>query len=141
MRLDHIGFVVKDINQFKDYYIKTFLCKPLTGIVDEPAHGVEIMFLETGYGDMPMIELIAPVSKKSKVSAFLEKTGGGIHHLAYEVENIHESINHFKSLGSLILGDIVPGAGHHNTPTVWLYTSEKSLVELIQKQDEKQRPL
>ena len=93
------------------------------------------MFLETGYGDMPMIELITPSSKESKVTGFLEKTGGGIHHLAYEVPDIHEAIKHFKSLGALILGDIGPGAGHNNTPTVWLYTSQKSLVELIQKQD------
>jgi len=33
------------------------------------------------------------------------------------------------------LGDIVPGAGHNNTPTVWLYTNEKNLVELIQEQN------
>jgi len=137
MRLDHIGFVVKDIETFRDYYIETFLAKPLSDIIDEPAHDVKIMFLETGYGDMPMIELITPSSKNSKVSAFLEKTGGGIHHLAYEVPNINEAIEHFKSLGSIILGNIVPGAGHNNTPTVWLYTKEKNLVELIQEQDEK----
>ena len=135
MRLDHIGFVIKDIEKYRDYYIKAFCCKPLSGIIDEPAHGVKIMFLETGYGNMPMIELITPSSKESKVTGFLEKTGGGIHHLAYEVLDIHEAIEHFKSLGALILGDIVPGAGHNNTPTVWLYTSQKSLVELIQQQD------
>ena len=135
MRLDHIGFVVKDIKTFRDYYIKTFCAKPLTDIIDEPAHDVKIMFLETGYGDMPMIELITPSSKNSKVSAFLEKTGGGIHRLAYEVPEINKAIEHFKSLGSIIIGDIVPGAGHNNTPTVWLYTTEKNLVELIQAQN------
>ena len=112
MRLDHIGFVVKDIEEYRDYYIKTFCCKPLSDIIDEPAHGVKIMFLETGYGNMPMIELITPSSKESKVSGFLDKTGGGIHHLAYEVVDINEAIEHFKSLGSLIIGNVVPGAGH-----------------------------
>ena len=106
MRLDHIGFVVKDIKEYRDYYIKTFCCKPLSGIVDEPAHNAKITFLETGYGYMPMIELIMPSSKESKVTGFLAKTGGGIHHLAYEVPDIHKAIEHFKSLGSLILGDI-----------------------------------
>lgn len=135
MRLDHIGFVVKDIEKFKDYYMKTFGARPLSDVIDEPAHGVKIMFLETGYGDMPMVELITPSKNNSKVSSFLEKTGGGIHHLAYEVPEINEAIEHFKSLGSIIIGDIVPGAGHNNTPTVWLYTTEKNLVELIQAQD------
>ena len=92
MRLDHIGFVVKDIEEYRDYYIKTFCCKPLSDIIDEPAHGVKIMFLETGYGNMPMIELITPSSTESKVSGFLDKTGGGIHHLAYEVVDINEAI-------------------------------------------------
>ena len=136
MKLDHIGIVVKNIEQYSKYYIKTFLARAITGIIDEPARGVEVMFIETGYGYMPMVELISPKSSNSKVSNFLEKTGGGIHHLAYEVNNIDKAIDHFKSLDSLILGPIVPGAGHNNTPTVWLYTSEKSIVELIQKQNE-----
>ena len=46
MRLDHIGFVVKDIKKYRDYYIKTFCAKPLSDIIDEPAHGVKIIFLE-----------------------------------------------------------------------------------------------
>ena len=141
MRLDHIGIVVKRIDEYKDYYVKNFRCRPLSDIIDEPAHGVQIMFLDSGHGSLPMIELITPVSEDSKVSGFLEKTGGGIHHLAYEVPDIHEAIEHFKSLGSLILGDIVLGAGHNNTPTVWLYTSHKSLIELIQKQNAQDRPV
>ena len=72
MRLDHIGIVVKDIEQYRDYYIKTFCCEPLSGIVDEPAHGVRIMFLGTGNGEMPMIELVTPSSKDSKVQSFLD---------------------------------------------------------------------
>ena len=134
MRLDHIGMVVKDIERAKEYQMKTYGRKPLTGIIHEPAHKVNIIFLELGYGPMPMLELITPIAKDSRVSSFLEKTGGGIHHLAYEVADIEQTIEHFKSLRSLILGGIVPGAGHNNTRTVWLYTSEKNLIELIEQQ-------
>ena len=132
--LDHIGVVVKNISDAKDYYIRTYGCKVLTDIINEPAHNVDIMFLSMGHGSMPMFELIQPVNDKSKVSGFLKKTGGGIHHLAYEVANIDIAIEHFKSLKSMILGDIVPGAGHNNTRTVWLYTHERNLVELIEEQ-------
>jgi methylmalonyl-CoA/ethylmalonyl-CoA epimerase len=133
MKLDHIGVVVKDINKSKEYYIKTYGSEPLTDIVHEPAHHVNIMFLNVGHGPMPMIELISPLSDESKVSGFLKKTGGGIHHLAYEVADIDQAIEHFKSLRSMILGEIVPGAGHSNLPTVWIYTPDKSLIELIEK--------
>ena len=99
--LDHIGVVVKNISDAKDYYIRTYGCKVLTDIINEPAHNVDIMFLSMGHGSMPMFELIQPVNDKSKVSGFLKKTGGGIHHLAYEVANIDIAIEHFKSLMGL----------------------------------------
>ena len=134
MKLEHIGIVVKDIEQSRDYYEKTYGCRPLSEVIFEPAHKVHILFLDVGHGAMPTIELITPSEDNSQVSNFLKKKGGGIHHLAYEVDDIEKAIEHFKSLGSLMLGSIVPGAGHNNTPTVWLYTSQKDLVELIEKQ-------
>ena len=75
-----------------------------------------------------MLELIMPTNDKSKVYNFLKK-GGGLHHLAYEVEDIKKTIDYFKSKKSIILGDIVPGAGHNNTNTVWLYTNQKELIK------------
>jgi methylmalonyl-CoA/ethylmalonyl-CoA epimerase len=133
LRLDHIGIVVESLGAASKDFQRLHGFKPLTGRIHEPAHEVEILFLEIGHGQMPMVELIRPLSKKSKVSNFLEKNGGGIHHLAYEVDDIHESIQSFKKEGSIVLGGIVPGAGHSNLPTVWIYLPDKSLVELIQK--------
>ena len=130
MKLDHIGIVVKDIEHASLDYQRIHGLKQKTEIIHEPAHNVEVIFFETGHGAMPMIELIMPLSDTSKVSRFLKKTGGGIHHLAYEVGNINDGIDHYKSIGSIILGDIVPGAGHSNLPTVWIYTPDKSLIEL-----------
>lgn len=133
LRLDHIGIVVKDLNLSSRDYQRLHGLNPITGRIHEPAHDVDIIFLETGHGIFPMIELITPLSDASKVSGFLNKTGGGIHHLAYEVGDISEAIGHYESLGAIILGDIVPGAGHSNLPTVWIYLPDKSLIELIQK--------
>ena len=133
LRLDHIGIVVKDIEKASQDYLLFHGLKQKTEKIHEPAHDVNVMFFETGHGAMPMIELIMPLSDSSKVSGFLKKTGGGIHHLAYEVDNIYDGIEHYKSMGSVILGEIVPGAGHSNLPTVWIYTPDKSLIELIQK--------
>ena len=133
LRLDHIGIVVKNIEQSCTDYQRIHGLKQKTKRIHEPAHDVEIMFFETGHGSMPMIELIMPLSDSSKVSGFLKRTGGGIHHLAYEVNDINDAIDHYKSMGSVILGEIVPGAGHSNLPTVWIYAPDKSLIELIEK--------
>ncbi len=133
MKLDHIGVVVNDIEHSQEYYTRMFDCRPLSKIIYEPAHKVHVLFLDVGHGSSPMIELIMPAAEDSRVSAYLKKTGGGIHHLAYEVPDIDEAVRHFKSSKAMIIGGIVPGAGHDNTRTVWLYTVEKELVELIEQ--------
>ena len=51
--------------------------------------------------------------------------------------NNSKKILHFKKKNSIILTDIVPGAGHNKTPTVWLYTPQAELIELIEKQKNK----
>ena len=43
-------------------------------------------------------------------------------------------MKYFKKKNFIVLSDIVPGAGHNNTPTAWLYSYDGDLVELIQKQ-------
>ena len=134
MKFDHIGVVVSDIKSSIENYSNNYMFKPLTKIIHEPAHKVDLIFFDFGYGYMPALELIMPTSDKSKVYNFLKKKSGGLHHLAYEVENIEQAINYFKSKQAIALGDIVPGAGHNNTRTAWLYTNQKELVELVEKQ-------
>ena len=133
MKFDHIGIVVGDIKSSIKTYSDSYKFKPLTKIIHEPAHEVDLIFFDFGHGYMPMLELIMPTNEKSKVHNFLKK-GGGLNHLAYEVENIENAINYFKSKKSIILGDVVPGAGHNNTNTVWLYTNQKELIELVEAQ-------
>lgn len=132
LKLDHIGVVVSDIEKSQDYYKKNYGFDAATKKFFEPAHGVNVLFINIGYGQTPAIELIEPINEKSKVYNFLKKTGGGFHHLAYQVDDIKKAIEHYKSQKSLVITEIVPGAGHGNVPTVWLYTPEKNLVELIE---------
>ena len=134
MKFDHIGIVVEDIKSSIETYSNNYNFKPLTKIIYESAHGVDLIFFDFGHGYMPVLELIMPTSDKSKVYNFLKKKGGGLHHLAYEVQDINKAINYFKSKKSIVLGEVVPGAGHNNTKTVWLYTSRKGLIELVEAQ-------
>ncbi|MDD2680365.1 MAG: VOC family protein [Candidatus Omnitrophica bacterium] len=132
-RLDHIGIVVRDLEEAKAYYKQCFGFDASSPIVDEPAQKVKIVFLETGHGDAPSIELIQPVSEASTVFNFLEKTGGGLHHLAYLVSDFDEAIEHFKKNKALMVGKVYPGAGHKGQRVIWFYTARKDLVELIEE--------
>lgn len=133
MKLDHIGIVVKDLEAAQQYYEKHYGFQPLSSVVDEPAQKVKIMFIETGPAGGPAIELIQPVSEDSAVFHFLNKTGGGLHHLSYEVKDLDKTIEHFKSLKALMIGKVYPGAGHKGQRVIWFYTVTKELIELIEE--------
>lgn len=133
MRLDHIGMVVSDLEAFKKYYQDLFGFNGFSPVIDEPEQKVRIIFVKTGNPGSADIELIQPIGENSAVYNFLKKTGGGLHHLAYEVPDLDKSIEHFKQEKALVIGNIYPGAGHQGRRVVWFYTRLKELIELIER--------
>lgn len=131
MKLHHIGKVVRDLDEAIRYHRETFGHLPLGDPVVDPVQKVRVVLLDVGYGHEAVIELIQPVSEDSPVQKFLAK-GGGLHHLSYKTRDIQASVAEFRGKGALILGDVVPGEGHDGRATVWLYTREKELVELVE---------
>ncbi len=139
MKIDHIGFVTNDFNNTIRIFKNLLGLRQITKKIKEPAHNVEIVFFDLGNNSYPALEIIRPMSKSSKISNFLSKKGDGIHHLAYEVKNIYKKIEELKKKNFLVLSEIVPGAGHNNTPTVWLFSPNNQLIELVQKQKNKSK--
>ena len=136
-KIDHIGYVVKNIKESKKYFRKIYNFKSLTNFIYEKAHGVNITFIDLGNNSTPALELIEPTSKKSKVYNFLHQKGGGMHHLAYEVDNLDKAIRYFIKNNFLQISPVVPGAGHNLTKTCWLLGQNKELIELLEKQKQK----
>jgi len=132
MKLHHIGKVVKDLKKAQEYYKETFGWEPLEEPVVDPIQKVEVLLLNTGYGEKVPLELICPVDEDSPVYKFLKKHGEGLHHLSLEVEDLDRAIEDLRTKGALILGEVVPSKAHKN-PSVWLYTRSRELVELIEK--------
>jgi methylmalonyl-CoA epimerase len=135
MKLHHIGKVVKDMGEAQKYYEDTFGLKARSKPVIDPNQRVEVVFIETGHGQDLTIELIRPLDETSPVHKFLEK-GGGFHHLCFEVDDIRKSMDAFKKKGALILGKPVPGKGHGDRTTVWIFTPAKDLIELVERDDD-----
>lgn len=133
MKLYHIGKVVKDLEEAKKYYKETFGLEPIGEPVVDPIQKVEVQKLNTGHGNEVTLELLQPLGEDSPVNKFLQKHGEGLHHLSFEVEDIHQSIKEFREKGALILGDVVPSKGYGDKPSVWLYTRSRELVELIER--------
>lgn len=136
MKLHHIGKVVKDLDEAVKYHRETFGLEPMGGKVVDPIQKVEVVLLNTGFGEDATIELIKPLSEDSPVNKFLKK-GGGLHHLSFQVEDIQTAVQELRQQGALILGDVVPSAGHNKYPSVWLYTRSREIVELIEKKEDR----
>lgn len=131
MKLHHIGKVVKDLQEAITYHRETFGLEPMGEPVIDPNQKVEVVALNTGFGQEATLELIHPVSDDSPVNKFLKK-GGGLHHLSFQVDDIQKAIQDLKSKGAIILGDVVPSTGFKNQPSIWLYTRSRELIELIE---------
>lgn len=79
------------------------------------------------------IELVEPASADSPVSAFLEKRGPGIHHLAWKVDDCAAAIDTLKAKGLRMI-DEAPRPGSHKTTIAFVHPKSTGgvLMELVQ---------
>jgi len=82
------------------------------------------------------IELLEPTSDDSPISKFLEKRGGGIHHIAVEVEDIEATLRQLKAKGMRLI-DETPRIGAENCLVAFVHPSAANgvLLELVQTPD------
>lgn len=128
-RLNHVAIVVPDLAQAAAMYATTLGAK-VTAQQPLPDHGVTTVFIEL---PNTKIELLHPLGEGSPVQNFLDNNpSGGMHHVCYEVEDIHAAIAHLVSEGARVLGDGQPKIGAHGLPVVFLHPKDfcGTLVEL-----------
>ncbi|MBM7559487.1 methylmalonyl-CoA epimerase [Marinitoga litoralis] len=128
-KIDHIGIVVKSIDKALKLY-NNMLGLELTGEEILEDRGLKVAFIKVGD---TRIELLEPLHENSEVSGFLEKKGEGMHHIAYEVDDVKSMIEKAKELELKPLSD-EPKDGAHNTKVVFLHpkTTNGVLVELVE---------
>ena len=128
-RLNHVAIVVPDLAAAAQMY-KTSLGATVTDPQPLPEHGVTTVFVEL---PNTKIELLHPLGEDSPVEKFLENNpSGGMHHVCYEVTDIHAAIDHLVAEGARVLGDGKPKIGAHNLPVVFLHPKDfcGTLIEL-----------
>ncbi len=128
-KIDHVGIAVADLDGAVAVY------RRLTG--KEPAHrqvvesdGIEAVMFEVGDS---RIELLGSTRDDSKIASFLAKRGGGLHHVAYGVDDVQKALDHFASLGLRLL-DSTPRLGAAGRLVAFLHPSAGGgvLTELCQ---------
>lgn len=128
-RLNHVAIVVPDLAAAALMYHNT-LGATVSEQLPLPDHGVTTVFVEL---PNTKIELLHPLGEDSPVQNFLDNNpSGGMHHVCYEVTDIHKAIDQLVGDGARVLGDGQPKTGAHGLPVVFLHPKDfcGTLVEL-----------
>lgn len=94
-RIDHIGVAVHDLDEAVELYRDRFQMAEQHRETVE-AFGVEAVLLEVGEGH---VELLKPTGSEGGVAKFLEKNGPGMHHVAYQCEDIDAALQQCRDAG------------------------------------------
>jgi len=129
-KIEHIGIAVKDLEVSNLLFEKLFGA-PAYKFEEVESEGVTTSFFQNGPNK---IELLAATNPESPIAKFLEKKGEGIHHIAFDVENIEEEIIRLKKEGFVVLNEI-PKKGADNKLVAFLHPKSTNgvLIELCQE--------
>jgi len=128
MVIDHIGIVVKSLEQGIEYWENVFGYKQMTEIVINTRQKVKVVFLKKE--NSLLIKLIEPTDETSPIYRISRK-GGGLHHLAFRCEEINEEISRLKSLGLRVITNPEPGEAFENNQIAFLLGNQTLNIELI----------
>lgn len=129
-KIEHIGIAVKSLEFSNDLFKKLF-GKPNYKIEEVASEGVKTSFFKVGDNK---IELLEGTTKDSPITKFIEKKGEGIHHIAFDVDDIKAEIKRLKKEGFEVLNE-TPKRGADNKLVAFLHpkSSNGVLIELCQE--------
>lgn len=129
MHIDHIGVAVKDLEAaIKNW--ETLLNRPCDKREVVETEKVETAFFHTGQSK---VELLGPTAPDSVIATYTEKRGEGLHHVAFEVDDIEAELSRLKNEGYRLLNE-TPKTGADNKLVAFLHPKDGNgvLVELCQ---------
>ena len=115
-KINHIGVAVKSIEATLPFY-RDVLGMPFEGTEEVAEQKVKVAFLGVGES---RIELLEATSEDSPVAKFIEKNGEGVHHVAYEVDDLGSALSELERQGVRLI-DQKPRNGAHGTSIVFLH--------------------
>ncbi|MDA6072220.1 methylmalonyl-CoA epimerase [Flavobacterium sp. AC] len=129
-KIEHIGIAVKNMDDANVLFEK-LLGVPSCKMESVESEGVLTSFFQTGTNK---IELLVATNPESPIAKFLEKKGEGIHHIAFDVDDIHAEVTRLKNEGFVLINE-VPKKGADNKLVVFLHPKNTNgvLVELCQE--------
>ena len=128
-RIDHIGVAVDDLDEAIALYEQR-LGMPVQHRETVEEQGVEAVLLGVGQSQ---VELLRPLGPDTAVGRFLERSGPGLHHVAYGTDDIQSALDDVRSAG-LQLIDEQPRIGIRGSRVAFLHPKSTGgvLTELVE---------
>jgi methylmalonyl-CoA/ethylmalonyl-CoA epimerase len=129
-KIEHIGIAVKNLSEAIETYSKLFNQAPYKTEVVE-SESVATTFFRVGDNKIELLEATNPTSAIAK---FIEKKGEGIHHVAFDVDDIVKEMERLKKEGFIILNE-QPKKGADNKLVCFVHPKSANgvLIELCQE--------
>ncbi len=130
LKVEHIGIAVKDLSKAVPLFenLLNSHCYKTESVVSE---NVNTAFFRQGDTKIELLESTGP---EGVIAGFIEKKGEGMHHIAFEVEDILKEMERLRSKGFILLNQ-EPKAGADNKLVCFLHpkTTNGVLIELCQE--------
>ena len=116
MGVHHVGVAVEDLDEAISSYERLFGAE-LAGRQTQEQQGVEAASLVVGDGH---VELLAALAPDTAVGRFLARRGPGMHHVAYEVDDISAELARLEGEGARLI-DATPRRGLFGTEVAFVH--------------------
>ena len=127
MRFDHAGIATEDAAELAALYTDLLDCEIAH---EEEFDGMAVVFLELGDS---YLELLEPLGDGGAIAGYLDRSGPGIHHLAFATDDIEEALDRARDLGiELIDEEPRPGAWGHEVAFLHPRDTGGVLVEFVE---------
>ncbi|HPF96326.1 MAG: methylmalonyl-CoA epimerase [Flavobacteriaceae bacterium] len=128
-KIEHLGIAVKNLDESNELFEK-LLGVSHYKIEEVESEGVKTSFFQVGETKIELLEATRP---ESPIAKFIEKKGEGIHHMAFDVEQIENEIERLTAEGFQVINDS-PKNGADNKRIVFLHpkTTNGVLIELCE---------
>ena len=128
-KIAHIGVAVKSVDEAEKFYSEILSLKTHNR---EESRDNRVAFIPVGD---TAIELLQSISPQGAIAKFIEKKGEGIHHIAYQVDNIEKALEDLKAKGVSLI-DEKPRRGAHNSQVAFLHPKGTYgvLIELVEQE-------
>lgn len=129
LRLEHIGIAVRDLAGANSLF-DALLGESSYKVEEVASEHVKTSFFRIGESKVELLEATSP---DSAIARYIEKRGEGIHHVAFEVEDIHAEMERLRQQGFQLLNE-QPKRGADNKLVCFVHpkTANGVLVELCQ---------